>query len=475
MKNQTTMLARSGSALKRVVHPVCVMLIGGIVIVATAGPVAAHGVGGRTDLPLPTWLVTGAAVFVLAISFAAVGAVWRQPSLRAAAVGKVLPSSVQKLSRLLVIPGKVVGLALFALVLFAALRGNTNPSVNIAPAAVYIVFWVGLPVVSMLVGDAWRAFNPIHLLASAADRVSVAIGRDAAPGRYRQDQPHHWWAAMALFGFAWLELAYFDSASPRAIAVFLVSYTAAMLIGAALLGLDWARHADGFGVLFGFIGAIGPLGREHDGQLRLRWPLAGLAAMPVLPGTTGLILVVLGATSFDGFTRSSVWLDVISNQSGWNLTIINTLGLVFVIAVVFVIYRAAIAVMSMITGDREQELSDFFVLSLVPIAVAYIVAHYFSLVVFEGQSLIAHISDPFGRGWDLFGTATRQIDYTLISTDTIAWVQTAAIVVGHILAVMVAHDRAVERYQHPMAIRSQYPMLVAMIAYTIIGLLLLSG
>jgi len=140
-----------------------------------------------------------------------------------------------------------------------------------------------------------------------------------------------------------------------------------------------------------------------------------------------------------------------------------------------VLRRGAGAVMASVTGDRERELADMFVPSLLPIAAAYIVAHYFSYFVIEGQSILAHISDPFGEGWDLFGTATRRIDYTVVSVGTIAWVQTAAIVVGHILGVIVAHDIAVERYPPRLALRSQYPMLAAMIAYTVIGLLLLLG
>ena len=492
-------------------------VLAGAAVLGAAAPVAAHGVGGRTDLPVPAWQVAWAAACAVGLSFVAVGWLWRKPRLRAASSGKPLPPAAQRLGRVMAPPARVVGLAVFAVVVFAALRGNVNPSVNIAPAALYIVFWVGLPMLSVLVGDVWRAFNPIPALAGAVDRLTGRIRADRLTGRIRADRStgriradrstvraagrrtaragagprpgdkrtaqsrgtsaggHHWWGAAALAGFAWLELAYFDSGSPRAIGVFLVAYTAVMVLGAAAQGEGWARRADGFGVLFGSFGAMGPLGRDYRGRLRRRWPLAGLASLPVLPGTAALVLVALGSTSFDGFTRSSIWLDVISNRRGWELTMVNTAGLVLVIGVVFVIYRAAIAVMALITGERERELADVFVPSLLPIVVAYIVAHYFSYVVFEGQSVLAHASDPFGRGWDIFGTATRQIDYTIISVDAIAWVQTAAIVVGHILAVIVAHDRAVDRYPSHLALRSQYPMLIAMIAYTIIGLLLLLG
>ena len=184
---------------------------------------------------------------------------------------------------------------------------------------------------------------------------------------------------------------------------------------------------------------------------------------------------MLGSTTFDGFTRSSIWLDIAAGRTGWALTAVNTVGMVFIISVVAVLYRAAIATMAAVTGDTERELADAFAASLLPIAAAYTIAHYFSYLVLEGQQIIALVSDPFGRGWDLFGTATYRVDYTAISTGTIAWTQTAAIAVGHVLAVAVAHDRAVERWPRTLAMRSQYPMLAVMICYTVIGLLLLLG
>ncbi len=443
------------------------------VIGLSAAPAAAHGVGGRVDLPLPVWQVIWASTCAVGLSFAAVGWLWEQPRLRAASEGRPLPPAVQRLNRPLALAARAAGLFALAVALYAALQGNVNPSVNIAPAALYIVFWVGLSAVSVAVGDLWRALNPVTALAAAAERLGGLVRGGAGWSRPSPDR--HWWAAATLLSFAWLELAYFDSGSPRAIGVFLVVYLAVTVLGGAIRGRRWARNADGFGVLFSLLGAVGSLGLDEDGRLRRRWPLSGLAAVPVLPGTAAVVLVALGSTTFDGFTRSSIWLDVISNRRGWELTLANTVGLVFVIGVVCVIYRGAVAVMASVTGDRERDLSDMFVPSLLPIAAAYIVAHYFSYFVIEGQSILAHISDPFGEGWDLFGTATRQIDYTVVSVDTIAWVQTAAIVIGHILGVIVAHDIAVERYPSRLAMRSQYPMLAAMIAYTVIGLLLLFG
>ena len=465
--------SRAGGRTRIRARIVAAMALAATALWASADPAAAHGVGGRLDLPVPLWQLACAASFAVAASFVALGMFWDTPKFRAAAAGRILPGPLQRACRVQARVVNVFGLLALGVLLYAALAGNTNPSVNIAPVAVYIIFWVGLAVVSVLVGDVWLHMNPFSTLADGSARLRARRrGQPAADAD--RGAGNHWWAVAAIFGFVWLELAFHDNAETRVLGIYVAAYTVALLAGAAIFGRGWLRDAEGFGVLFTKLSAMAPLHRA-DGALRLRAPLAGLAVLPIKRGSAAFILVVLGSTTFDGFSRSSVWLDVAADRTGWELTAVNTVGLAFVIFAVFVLYRAAIAAMAAITGDTERELADVFAPSLMPIVAAYTIAHYFSYLLLEGQQVIARISDPFGRGWDLFGTATYRVDYTLISTDTIAWTQTAAIAVGHVLAVAVAHDRAVERWPRPLAMRSQYPMLAAMIGYTVIGLLLLLG
>ena len=440
---------------------------------ASADTAAAHGVGGRLDLPVPLWQLAWAASFAVAASFVALGMFWNTPKFRAAAAGRILSGPFQTACRVQARLVGAVGLLALGVLLYAGLAGNTNPSVNIAPVAVYIIFWVGLQAVSVLVGDVWSHLNPFRTLAGGSAGLWARLrGRPQADAD--RGAGNQWWAVASIFGFLWLELAFHDSTDIRVLGTYLAAYTVALLAGAAVFGRGWLRDAEGFGVLFTKLSAMAPLHREGS-ALRLRAPLAGLSVLPIKRGSVAFILVVLGSTTFDGFSRSSVWLDVAAERTGWELTAVNTVGLVFVIFAVSVLYRAAIAGMAAITGDTERELAEAFAPSLMPIAAAYTIAHYFSYLLLEGQQIIAHLSDPFGRGWDLFGTATYLVDYTAISTDTIAWTQTAAIAAGHVLAVSVAHDRAVERWPRRLAMRSQYPMLAVMIAYTVIGLLLLLG
>lgn len=447
----------------------------GAAVLASASEAAAHGVGGRTDLPIGVWNLVWAASFAVAVSFVALGLFWTEPRLRPAAEGAALPPLVQRIGQRLLPPARFLGLIGLAVVGYAGLWGNPNPSVNISPIAFFVIFWVGVQIVSAFLGDFWGGFNPFPVLADAAARLR-ASAVSASPAPADAGAGNHWWAVAAILSFAWLELAYHDSDSPRSIGAYLVVYTLAMIGGGFVFGRGWGRGADGFGVLFTKIGAMAPLCRDRSGVWRRRPPLAGLSALEVNPGTVAFVLAVLGSTSFDGFTRSSVWLDIASNRSGWELTAVNTLGLVFVIGIVMVVYRAAIAVMAGLTGRLEGELARAFVPALVPVVVAYSVAHYFSFLVLEGQAVYALASDPFGMGWDLFGTAEYRVNYTWVSTSAIAWTQTAAIAAGHALGVAVAHDRALELFEsHRLAVRSQYPMLAAMLIYTVAGLFLLLG
>lgn len=156
-------------------------------------------------------------------------------------------------------------------------------------------------------------------------------------------------------------------------------------------------------------------------------------------------------------------------------TFVTTQGLIFLIAIVLAAWLGAARITARLADRTPSEIVDAFTHSLVPIVLGYAVAHYFSLLVFEGQTFLALASDPFSRGWDLFGTFNNTIDYSVVSTRTIAYVQVAAIVLGHLAGVVVAHDRAVELFDPLVARRSQYPMLAVMILFTVGGLFLLLG
>jgi hypothetical protein len=212
--------------------------------------------------------------------------------------------------------------------------------------------------------------------------------------------------------------------------------------------------------------------------VRARWPLVGLARLQPMNGLLAVVMVALGSTGFDGITRTTWWSDLSGDLDGFAYHALGTAGLLGAIAFVIALYLGSMKVAAVLTAGKAGgavALADRFVHSLVPIAWAYAVAHYVSLLLFEGQAFFALLSDPFGRGWDLFGSADNRIDFTAVSTTTISWLQVAAIVAGHVAGVVLAHDRALVLFPGKQATKSQYPLLVVMVLFTVGGLALLLG
>ena len=437
-------------------------------MVAAADSAAAHGLGSRTDLPLPLWMFAYGAAAALLISFAGLAVFWRSARLEGGGRGRVVlePGA---LTRGLSLAGRIVGLALFVLLVAAAAFGDPDTVENIAPVFVYVVFWVGMTLVCALIGDLWRVVSPFDTLAALVERLA-GPDRRLAPYRFGR-----WPAVAALTGFVWLELVYPYRAEPRTLATAVGVYTVAVLVATLRWGRGWLAQGEGFTVFFGLLAHMAPLYADEEGRIRARPPLSGLVGLKPDGATQSLVIVALGSTSFDGLSRTRFWIDLTRNLDTLATTLLATLGMVWAVSVVTLAFVGAMRITGRLQRRRHPELSAAFVHSLVPIAFAYALAHYFSLLVFEGQSALALASDPLGRGWDIFGTAGNPVDFTAVSASTIAYVQAAGIIAGHVAGVVVAHDRALVLFPHREATRSQYPLLAAMVVFTVGGLGLLLG
>jgi hypothetical protein len=270
--------------------------------------------------------------------------------------------------------------------------------------------------------------------------------------------------------------------------VLALAYAALQLVGYSLFGIDaWSRRGDAFGVYFGLFARMSPL-RWEGGTLYRRLALSGLTTLDAVPGTVALLCTMIGTTSFDGFQAGPLWGDLAPRMSdalrsvGFSeataLQVAFTIGLVVVVLLVAGLYRLGVSGMRNASriGLSTDALAARFAHTLAPIALAYVVAHYFSLVAYQGQAMGYLVSDPLGRGANVFGTAAQTIDYTWVTATTIWYVQVTALVFGHVAGLILAHDRALVAFKDGRAAtRSQYWMLAVMIAFTSLGLWLLSA
>ena len=445
----------------------------------------AHGIAGKTDLPLPRWLFAWSAAVVLIVSFVALATLWPTPRL-ALARSRVL----MRLPRLLRPACSLVGFALFVFVCYAGLAGEQLlPTANLAPTFIFVIFWVGFPFASLL-GDVFRAFNPwlaAGLAIRWAARTMLGPGRLRRPLRY-PDWLGRWLAVPCVLGFAWLELIYVERDNPKTLALISIGYALAQLAGMAAFGIEtWEARGDGFSVYMNLYSRISPLRWRRD-RLEAHKPLSGLVALRAVPGTVALLAAMIGSTSFDGLQQGSLWMNTLEPELQGIFTSLgfgivpavelgSTLGLLGMMALVLIVYR--LGILGVHTVDRvtpTRVISGRFIHTLVPIALAYVAAHYWSLLIYQSQGAVALMSDPLGNGSNLFGTAGVQINYRVLSPNSIWYFQVVVLLAGHVCGLALAHDRALEIYSDPRtAIRSQYWMLVVMVFFTCLGLWLLSA
>jgi hypothetical protein len=443
----------------------------------------AHGVQGRADTPIPIEAFFLVAAVVLVVSFVGLSFGWSKPKLSTytwVQAPRFMQTLVLSQATLWIF--RLITLLIFSVVLFAAMFGSTTLGSNIAPLVVFVVWWIALVPIAGLFGNVWRSINPwisiaklLNFKAETSSKLPSWVGV--------------WPSAVILLIFAWLELVFPTPAEPRLIAFILVAYSLFTLWGMKKYGTErWLDSGEGFSVYSGLLSLISPI-EVREGKLGFRAPFVAATRMRIEPGVVGLIAVLIATVTYDGLSTSSFWklrdiaaserlIDLGLNdfQAGVLIGTFGLLGSLFVFSLLFEICSYLSGAIANWKYTSAGRVAVAFSHSMIPIAFAYFVAHYFTLFVFQSQDLLRLASDPFGFGWDLFGTSERRINFQAVSAELIWGVQTIAIVVGHVLGLGYAHDRALEIGRtHKEALKSQYPMLVLMVLLTVAGLWSLSA
>ncbi|HEX7067032.1 MAG TPA: hypothetical protein VF295_02435 [Candidatus Limnocylindria bacterium] len=465
------------------------------------GSAFGHAFGQRYDLPLPLWLYLWGAAGVVAVTFVllALFSAWqRKIAGSSRRTGSNMPAACGHIPRAVLLPFQILSVAAFVLVLAAGLFGRQDPFKNIAPTAVWVVGWVGLAYVCAFIGNVWALISPWSVafawMEIVAGRGWVGTAR-SPPIRYPA-WLGVWPAAILFLAFAWAELHWPGRDMPRNIAAVALVYTLVTWTGCLVFGRDaWLRGGELFSVFFGLVGRFAPL-RFVPVDGRWTWHLRPYAVgllddKPASSSVTAFVLLMLSTVTIDGLFETPLWARTVDLLLGSQPTTGGPAGdyialasAALVLAPVFfaTVYLGVIALMAFAAGAPQPsggcsmgKLAGQFVLSLVPIGIAYHLAHYFSFLALAGQFLIPLSSDPFGFGWDLFGTTLYRIDIGIVDARAAWYTAVAAIVGGHVVAVWLAHETALLVFKdRRSARRSQYPMTGLMVGYTVLSLWILA-
>ncbi|MBT5266415.1 MAG: hypothetical protein HOL85_16385 [Rhodospirillaceae bacterium] len=464
-----------------------------IALLVSPGPASAHAFGVRYDLPLPMWFYLGGAGAAVALSFVVMAAFVREtgrpPEERRfdlsqmPGIGLLAHSATVNIARAI-----MVGLLL--LVVATGLLGSEDPFHNFAPVFVWVIWWVGLAFISALVGDLWSLTNPWRTLFDLADR---AAGGSLSLNRRYPDWLSRWPAVIAFFLFAWGELISTAGENPQLLGWLVIWYSVYIWVGMTVFGPNvWLKNADAFTVVFSLIGRFAPTG-GRDGRWWLRAPSVGLLdTRPVTLSTMVFTVFLLSTVTFDGVLETPAWKATLTwiaesqtlraslialQQSGIDLLVlIKTIALLVIPAGFLAVFLFFCSLTAVAGGRRDVlTVARWFILSIIPIAIAYHLSHYISYLMIAGQQIIPVASDPFGWGWDLFGSREYKIDISVVNARMVWFVAVTAIVAGHVFSLYVAHVTAFRVFAtRRAALLSQLPMMLLMVGYTMVSLWILS-
>jgi hypothetical protein len=454
----------------------------------------AHALVARGDLPIPAWLFAWGASIVLIVSFFALSAAWREPRFeeeRWRPLGAGLSRVLLSLPAQILCGG--IGVFLLGVSIYAGLKGTEAPDRNFALTFLFVTAWLGIPLFSVVFGDVFRPLNPWRAVGRVVGGAFTQVAGQRSAHLAYPEALGRWPAAVGLLAVVWLEVVYGASGgvavglSPHAAGVAALVYSFYTLAMMAVFGVEkWCQTGEVFSVYFGMFSELGSFGVK-DGRLGRRRPLSAATHWATVPGSAAMVIASIATTSFDGaqegmfngaIVQTFEWLADAGLSLTASLRLSATIFMLICFAGVALIYMIGVRGMATVGGAPPvKKLRMGFAHTLIPIAFAYLVAHYFSLFVFQEQAQFTYLlSDPLGTATtDLFGTASGGINFKVLSANAIWYVQVGALVVGHVVGLTLAHDRATAYWgDYRQATRSQYWMLAVMVAFTCFGLYLLS-
>lgn len=449
-----------------------------------------HGLGGGKDLPVPAPLAIAGGTAALIVSFCVLILAWRRPRYEPIRPGRRRPWLDMLDTDAFRWTVRIVGLVAAGYATIPLIWGQ-DLRINPALGVFYVLVWVGIVPASLLFGRVVAAVSPLRTLNLLLVR---ATGGDPERGILRYPERLGYWpAALGLFAFVWQELVNPDQTYLDSVRIWLAAYAAAMLVGSALFGEVWFERADPFEVYSNLLAKLSPWGRDDAGHLVVRSPLANLATTVPRPGLVAVVAVLFGSTAFDSYRDTAKWarfsqggfeswLDgsALEGVLAWlarDTVLVNALALLVFCLVVGISFTIAARLTRVSDDVRREDLPALLAHSVVPIIVGYMTAHYLSYFVEQGQITLTQLSDPLTNGHaNWLGTGNWPVNIWLTLHPTaLATIKVLAVVLGHVVGVVAAHDRALVLLPRRHQVVGQLGLLVIMVAYTATGLYLLFG
>jgi hypothetical protein len=441
----------------------------------------AHAAPISYKFPLPIWLyvVAGGAAVLLSAPAAAL-AVDSGP-VRERRYADLYPVVRRiRLGPILTTLGTLVILIAFAGGLFSTTEQSTEFFENPMTLLTWVDFWVGLGIVSWLVGNVWERISPLNVAARALDRLLAESNVQPLPYAARVGQ---WPAVALLLVWSWMELIWAPAKEPRTLALILLGYIVVTLAGCAVYGAEaWLGNVEVFSVLARTLSRFSPLELRpfvpeqwastppEERHAVLRPYGAGLRTDPGLPAGGGaFVLTALATVVFDGWSQT----DRFGSFQAWfydhwsylehHVDVLQTLSMIGVVVVFVAAYL-------LVTRGQASLLAP----TLIPIAAVYFTAHYFAYLLIAGEDTPAVLVDPFGHSWNPLGWGEYALWKGIAPAAFVWWIQVLVIVWGHVAAVFAAHRLALRNSDRSRALVAQAPLVVLMVLYTTAGLWVLA-
>ena len=401
-----------------------------------------HGIGSVGDLPIPFETVLNVSAWVIILTFVFLKISWKKSVL---VQKEVIVEQRQPWL------GKMFGVFILSLLILPGLIGNEEAKTSITPLIIWVFLWIGVPVLGLVFGDIYSKFNPLSIIPSPEKKPSTV-----------------WFAAALFLGLTWFELVWRKPGNPTHIGIVFILL---MLI------------TTGTRIIFGKASIeVDPLHLLHHLYAKLRFTLSkpiyknmleNIANLSNFKGMEYFILLMIGTVTYDGLRGTTFWYNLFGSST-LDITF-STFAFFGINIIIIASYRFACWFALKVSGEKQDlnNISLLFGHTMLPIAFAYHVTHYLSLLLYESQTILYRLNDPYGIGWNLFGIDEVTINYFL--TPVALWgIQVFVTLAGHMLSVVLAHDLAIKLFGHQQSDKTQYIFLLITVGLTLQALFVLS-